>query len=237
MTRYLTPSKIGLLALAAIYTESVVPASATIPILTFLTSHLLPLTLDSDRHFLHKNTNITLDAIRLVTESHASGIPGRTVWDLLLNKLWRIDSLDALHVFFEQLPLLLQSQAGQEEEPRVKRDVLHRIRLSRRSPLGGFVRRAQLEFARLQFHDGVALWHSLVGFRLPSLPHWRKRNPHSDFTGIDINLDQEQQGIDTPVGRVIYEPFLDQGDAIGSFSTEEAERLLEYQVNQIQSKS
>nr|CAA67682.1 unnamed protein product [Mus musculus] len=44
MARYLTPAKIGLLALIELYVEETVPNDAIIPVLSFLTSHIL----DSD---------------------------------------------------------------------------------------------------------------------------------------------------------------------------------------------
>ncbi|MBE3042992.1 hypothetical protein IMZ48_10560, partial [Candidatus Bathyarchaeota archaeon] len=41
MARYLTPAKIGLLALIELYADEAVPPPAILPVLTFITSHLI----------------------------------------------------------------------------------------------------------------------------------------------------------------------------------------------------
>lgn len=235
MARYLTPSKVGLLALISLYTESVVPAKSCISILSFLIDQLPPVSprLETDdAKAAGKHPSVTLDNIRTKTSSHESGIPGRTVWDLLLNKLWKIDSLDALHVFFDCLSLMLESQA---DEQHIQDETSNRVRLSRNSPLGVFVRRCQLEFARLQFHDSVSLWQSFAAFRLPTLQEWKKRNQLPQATGLVNDLLFEGLSHDMRTPRLEVESQSRQGKETSTFSTEDVERLLEHQVNQIQS--
>ena len=231
MSRYLTPSKIGLLALIRLYTDFVIPSAATIPILSFLVSHVLPSTSTSS-----PSVSASIDALQQATVIHASGIPGRTVWDLLLNKLWEINSFDALHVFFENLSLLLQKPQGDQgiEEDNVAG--LPRIRLSRVSPLGAFVRRSQLEFTRLQFHDGVNLWKSFVGYRDPTLASWRRRH-HGVSNAIDINLQEDATESTQRISSIAYSGSMVKGHESASVSTEDVEKLLEFQVDQMQSKS
>lgn len=234
MSRYLTPSKIGLLALILLYTDSVVPSTATIPVLSFIVSHLLPvefLSSRDDAKLPDRSFVISIDSFQKATITHPSGIPGRTVWDLLLKKFWEINSFDALHVFFDALSFLLEKQSGeghldgQVASPK-------RILLSRGSPLGAFVRRSQLEFTRLQFHDGIILWKSFINYREPTLPNWRKRNPSAGKTSFDTNLlghaDDRLQEI--VYGRSLIDP---RGDA--SVSTDDIEKLLEYQIARMQS--
>ncbi|KAL8826785.1 MAG: hypothetical protein Q9191_003584 [Dirinaria sp. TL-2023a] len=228
MSRYLTPSKVGLLALIRLYTDSVIPSAATIPILSFLVSHVLPST-----STLSRSVSASIDALQQVTITHASGIPGRTVWDLLLNKLWEIDSFDALHVFFDNLSSLLQRPQGDlgTEEDNVAG--LPRIRLSRVSPLGAFVRRSQLEFTRLQFHDGVSLWKSFVAYRDPTLALWRRRH-HGATKAIDINLQEDDAKSTQRIMNIAYSGSMAQTHEASSVSTEDVEKLLEFQVDQMQ---
>lgn len=237
MSRYLTPSKVGLLALISLYSDSVIPSVATIPILSFLVSHLLPPEPGQLRiaSTVHKYSNkAVIDSLQQVTIGHASGIPGRTVWDLLLNKLWGINSFDALHVFFNNLSSLLEKPREEQDAEDVGLQKASQIRLSRASPLGAFVRRSQLEFTRLQFHDGVALWKRFVTYRSPTLPQWRRRHPGvGDNT--DVNL---QEAADEPTDRirhVVYGGPGLEGRKETSFSTDDVEKLLEYQVDQMQS--
>lgn len=237
MSRYLTPSKIGLLALISLYTDFVIPSAATIPILSFLVSHVLPpISVSSPGTFAEPSPNsaASIDALQQATVTHASGIPGRTVWDLLLNKLWEINSFDALHVFFENLSSLLQRPHGDQhsEEDSVVR--LPHIRLSRVSPLGAFVRRCQLEFTRLQFHDGVSLWKSFIGYRDPTLLSWKRRH-QGIGNAIDVNI-QEDATKTQRVMNIVYGGSSARVQDAASVSTEDVEKILEFQVDQMQSK-
>lgn len=239
MARYMTSSKVALLALTAVYTDSAVPAAAAIPILSFLVSYTLPVPPQSAElsNASLQNYVIDVELLQHTTASHSSGIPGRTVWDLVLKKLWALESLDALHAFFEQFSLVVKKNPsddgahGADDRPRHKQ-----ILLSRTSPLGIFVRRAQLEFSRLQFHDTVILWQNFVAYRSSTAPQWRRRNP-SAHMNLDINLNADRSSskpiflaLKAGVGeRMIVES--------GDYSTDDVEKLLEIQVNQMQSGS
>lgn len=241
MARYLTPSKIGLLALVSLYTESIVPSTATIPILSFLVSHLLPVNaasanlseLDLHRH----NITHTIDDLQKATISYASGIPGRTVWDLLLQKLWKVDSFDALHIFFHSLSSLLQktTEEQQKDAENGTDPNPNRMLLSRASPLGSFVRRAQLEFTRLPFHDGVSLWKAFVNYRTPTLQQFKKRNPAAGSNSFDSNLHAVDLELGHGLSDVVYGDVGLQSQQDIATSTADIERLLEYQVDHMQS--
>ena len=241
MARYLTPSKIGLLALVSVYTESVVPAAATVPILSFLISHLLPHTTAQSSHvavagLLDFTTSI--DVLREATISHASGIPGRTIWDLLLNELWRIDSLDALHVYFDSLSLLLQKNNESHGESAESDVATNRILLSRVSPLGVFVRRAQLEFSRLQFLDGSTLWQSFKAYRFPTWSQWAKRNPKPFHKSPNVYLEDDQLAtVDDSVFEPIHGSGIDTIRREVDVSSDDVEKILEHQVDRMQSTS
>ncbi len=237
MSRYLTPPKVGLLALISLYSDFVIPSAATIPILSFLVSHLLPPGPGQPHtaSTVPKHSNrAVIDGLQQVTIGHASGIPGRTVWDLVLNKLWEINSFDALHVFLNNLSLLLEKPREEQDAEDLGAQKASRIRLSRASPLGAFVRRSQLEFTRLQFHDGIALWQNFVTYRNPTLPQWRRRHPGVG-NNADVNL-QEAAGEPTDrIWNVVYGGPGFEGRKETSFSTDDVEKLLEYQVDQMQS--
>ena len=236
MSRYLTPAKVGLLALVSLYADSVVPTPATIPILSFIVGHLIPLT-TSSRSGTSINFILSIKGFQEACAGHASGIPGRTVWDLWLNKIWNVASLDALHLFFDNLSSIvaksseeLQKDAADGRLPPSD----HGILLSRTSPLGTFVRRSQLEFIRLQFHDAVGLWNSLISYRQPTWAAWRKRNPLASQDRFDINLDRTQFG-----GRLMaaaYGPMLHlENPNEGQVSIDDVVRLLDFQVEEMQS--
>ncbi|EKG11569.1 hypothetical protein MPH_11062 [Macrophomina phaseolina MS6] len=249
MARYLNPQKISLLVLTSLYCEAAGPSSATLPILSFLTSHLLSSPTDATsggggaqpKHA--DDCILTLHHFEKVLAAHpyqphpddhnddaaAAAQKGTTLYDAFLDRLWAIDSLDALHAFFDGLSGLLLSKLrvpdADAERPR-------RIRLSRTSPLGVFVRRAQLEFARLQFHDASKLWLAFVNYKLPAAEAWRERNMCE--LGFDANL--AEVGVEKGDGlwRVAYGALDEMGEEEGLASMDEVERVLAFQIDRLQ---
>ena len=244
MSRYLTPSKIGLLALIRLYSDGFVPSSATIAILSFLISYLLPVyrkSSEEDDSISQDGFTVSIEKLQSATISYTSAIPGRTLWDLLLKLLWTINSLDGLHAFFNELALLLEKPFDKHadvsdhlEHPRP-----NRMLLSRNSPLGAFVRRSQLEFTRLQFHDGTSLWKSLIVYRRPTLPAWNRRNPGAGPLSFDTNLQAECFDTDGTLLDLIYGGLSSKTGIFkdGNTSTDDMEKLLDYQVSRMQSSS
>ncbi len=241
MSRYLTPSKIALLALISLYTESVIPLAATIPVLSFLVSHILPVSsaASQERPATHtREIALVIDNFQKALISHVSGIPGRTVWDLLLQKLWKINSIDALHAFFDALSLLLQ-KTPEEQQNEVEDGIdpnPNRMLLSRTSPLGSFVRRAQLEFTRLQFHDGVSLWKSFITYRTPTFTQWKRRNLTAGNASFDVNLQEDHLELGNRLIDVVYGDSGNLARQEASVSVDDVETLLGYQVDQMQSR-
>src|SRR5277367_6337348 len=201
MARFLTPAKVGLLALIELYTDAEVATSSTIPILSFLVSHILPpnprppLNSKTDQSYGPRNFVITIQHFEelLIDHPSASGLPGRSLWHLFLKKLWDIDSLDALHVFFHRRSHLLaktREEVQKDAEMGIPPPYPGMVLLSSTSPFGTFVRRAQLEFFRLRFHDALNLWKNFVAYRQVTLMAWRKRNPVAGHWSFDVVLDE-----------------------------------------------
>ena len=180
MSRYLTPGKIALLCLVELYAESRFPNQSVLPVLSFVLKHIVSPKESSG--FI-----LTLDQIQQATIHQPSAVVGRTIFDLLLRKLWDINSFDALHSFFTKLETFLVDADGANKSTAVR---VHgeRSPLSRTSVLGCFVRRAALEHVRLAFTNAVTLWKSFVVYREPTLPLWKKRNLGAGPLSFDVNL-------------------------------------------------
>jgi anaphase-promoting complex subunit 5 len=231
MARYLTPSKVGLLALISVYIDGVVPTAATVPVLSFLITQLIPIDKPSSK--VAEGSTLSIEDFQNKLINLTSGVPGRTIWDWLLKKLWELDSLDALHAFFDFLPDFLaktREELLQDKENGIAQDN-EQIRLSRTSPLGTFVRRAQVEFLRLQFDDAIILWKSFVEFREPTRSLWKRRNPAIAKTGFDSNLTPEGD-----VYNLLYGDILDNSFKSADVSSDDLEILLEFQIDKIQSE-
>lgn len=252
MARYLTPAKIGLLALIELYTEDAVPSEAVLPVLSFITSHLMnhdssrPSSDQAARWSKAERTVslvITIKDFERLLGSYPflMGMPGRKLWDQFLTKLWNINSLDALHEFFETMPSLLALAKEElrrlgEEEPQ------QGMKLSRNSPFGIFIRRSRLEYQRLRFHDCAELWKDFVRYRQPTAHYLRRKNPNFGRLSFDnvLLLGEQEEGWEpesiAALVSVAYGDMLT-GDDNGTLpvSTDDIENLLEFQIEQMQS--
>lgn len=251
MTRFLTPSKIGLLALIELYTDAVVPTASTITVLSFVINQLLPATLKSQLRDPASTPSSSLPFILnlksfetlLAPHSAATGLPGRSLWDHFLTKLWLIDSLDALHIFFTRRTNLLarsRDELRKDAEMGVPSPPQDLIYLSKTSPFGNFVRRSKVEFDRLAFNDAQALWTSFVRWRAESKAYIARRNGVQGRWAGDKALaeGQEEWGIEATemLELVAYgHPSLEDAEG-GGVSTDDIEKLLEFQVEQMQSE-
>lgn len=236
MTRYLTPWRVSLLCLVTLYADGVVPNSAAIHVLSFLTAGLFPLDAADkqwEQHFLP-----TISEFEECLAGQESSIPGRTLWDLFLKNLWSIDSLDALETFFSDVILSLLEKSREEliheRDNGIEPEKDDRMRLSRSSPLGIFIRRAYLEYTRLQFHDSVKLWTGFVKYRLPTYSYWSRRHHEAGEIAIDVNL--RDLGLDSTshLSQVVYGNIQDEEEE-EEVSAKDAERLLEFQIGELQS--
>ncbi|OBT56661.1 hypothetical protein VE04_02785 [Pseudogymnoascus sp. 24MN13] len=253
MARYLTPASIGLLCLIELYTDSAVPIPSTVPILSFIVSNLLPPSLPKPRDHCSNNETredranfiISIEDFERLLGAYpsASGLPGRTLWDIFLMKLWDINSLHALHVFFERRSHLLMKT---REDTQMDTDIgipppsQAMILLSRASPFGAFVRRSQLEFTRLKFQDTLNLWTSFIAYRQVTLSTWRRRNPNAGTWSFDAMLEEadkewDQDTLQTLVSVAYPNVFTHHGRSPdGLVSTNDVEKLLEFQIEQMQ---
>lgn len=241
MPRYLTPFKVSLLVLVKLYCDSVVPNSAVVPVLSFIVSHIVPSTAPSnitDDCSSSHTLNPSIHDFEIITSVHVSSVPGRTLLDLFLKKLWNINSLDALHVFFNNLHDVLartKEEAQREAEAGISPPT-SRILLSRTSPLGAFVRRAQLEFTRLQFHDSVRLWDAFLRFKEPTAATWAKRSSSASCMSFDSNVVDLALRPGDALLTAAYGHLQYMNDSEEMVSTDDIERMLGFQVEKLQSK-
>ena len=252
MSRFLSPAKIGLLALIELYTTNTVPTSSIVDVLSFIASHLIDSDISgsalssSDRWRRTESTVnlvISISDFEKVLALHtaASGIPGRTLWYVFLDKLWKIDSLHALHEFYDNCSRIL---AKTKEElrrdaglgiPPVAPEI---IQLSRNSPFGAFVRRSQLEFTRLRFHDTIELWKDLVKYRDTTAAYYKKKTTGFQSLSFDnVLLASENewgQAVEAITSVAYGDTLRDDLNATIPVSTDDIEKLLEFQIDQMQ---
>lgn len=239
MSRYLTPSKLTLLTLALIYTEGMVPTSGTVPILSFLISHIVPNVSSSSRVSSSERIHvIKVEDFESALSTLPSAIPGRTLWDLFLKKLWSIDCSHALDQLMSNALYMIsksREQLQKERDENIQPEPSGRI--SRISPLGAFIRRAHLEYMRLQFADAAALWQKFIIYRRPTRQAFEKKKPHDGLNGLDVNLSDLQLDGSHQIAQILYGRLEDDDEGSKDFmSTHDVERLMELQVSELQRK-
>ncbi|KAK5679276.1 APC5 protein [Elasticomyces elasticus] len=166
MARYLTHARIGLLILTEQYLSGHLASGARLKVLSFIASHIVASTGNDGQAVV-----ISLDADAATFFGSLSGlpsdVPGRTAHDALLQRLWKLDGLDALHTLFEAMNQIVAPASESENSQK---------QVSRPSPLSQFVRRCSVEFTRLQFADSQQLWTTFVSWRSSTYDSWAQRN-------------------------------------------------------------
>ncbi|KAI5464374.1 anaphase-promoting complex subunit 5-domain-containing protein [Mariannaea sp. PMI_226] len=253
MSRYLNPAKACLLVLVELYTEGNVPSEATLPVLSFVISHLMersPTENSADQTSRWSKAERTVGLIITIKDFEKllggrpfhAGAPGRTLWDEFLTKLWDVNSLHAFKTFFENLPHVLAWTKEERDRLAEMGELTEEegIKLSPGSPLGLFIRRACLEYQRLQFHDGAELWKSFVRYRQPTANYLKRKIPGFERLSFDnVVLLGEKEGWERKgtmdLVSVVYGDILE-GDRTSTLpvTTDDIEILLEFQIAQMQ---
>ncbi len=239
MGRYLTPAKITLLIVAFVYSEDVVPTSAATKVLTFLLDHILPANKASDTTIATNEYDhvLSISVLESTLSSHPSARPGRSVYDLLLKRLWAIDCSHALDAFITNLPCLLTKTREQllRERETGEESLEPHGRILRTSPLGAFIRRCHLEYTRLQFQDSIALWQDFISYRLPTRQAFEKKNPSDSKSALDATLANMHIDSSHHLAQIMYARLADEDqDHHGAFSIYDVEKLMEFQVAELQ---
>ena len=119
MSRYLTPSKICLVVLVELYRTSEVPTANTIAFLSFISSHIVRRSEDHPVASTISGSLFTAPSLKdfeNVLSPLPSKQPGRSLYDLFLQRLWAFQS-------FEQLPDFLETVRQYLSIPRFKTDM------------------------------------------------------------------------------------------------------------------
>lgn len=242
------PADIGLLALVDLYTEGAVPSGAIVPVLSFLASHAgVSPSKDSSssrdcwqeaRDGIHMVSSVRAFEVLLSPFPAAVGLPRRRLWHLFLARLWAVDCLDALHEFFDSLPALLATKEDMRRMVEPEEGARPgRVPLVSNSPLAMFVRRAHLEFNRLQFEDASALWTDFIVYRQQTAPAWTRRNPSASPVRYDRVLDISEPDWGGGAPSIEYIAYGDISASRVPASIHCLDGLIEFQVAQMQSES
>jgi anaphase-promoting complex subunit 5 len=236
MSRFLTPAKIALLALASVYVEGNVPTSHSVAVLNFLVTYIIGNARPAkQRGGAEYDPTLSLSTFEKTLSPLASVMPGRSAYDAFLKTLWMIDCSYSLDEFMETMPNYLRRSREQIIRDReYSIPELENARILRTSPLGAFIRRCHLEYTRLQFQDAVELWQQLIAYRAPSHMQFERKNPAFQRHMLDNNL--TELGVDSShlLAHIMYRDQLSGEGTSQAYSAHDVEKLLEFQVSEMQ---
>lgn len=156
-------------------------------------------------------------------------MPGRTLLDIFLKHMWEINSFDALHGLFDSVKELIDTPPSEPQDG----EVPDRIYLAKTSPLGVFLRRAHLEFTRLQFDDSMKLWSSFIRYRAPTA-QWTKRLAGLASGGVDTVVSEMGLRPGDHVYEVAYGHLQDEEEHKEATSIDDLDRILDFQLERLQ---
>jgi anaphase-promoting complex subunit 5 len=252
MARYLNPAKIGLLVLLELYTEEAVPSDAILPVLGFISSHIIdhhPKNVSSDHKSRWTRAESVVNLVVSIKDFEKllgsypflMGMPGRRLWDQFLDKIWAINSLHELHNFFDSLQTLIAKtkEERKRETGMSSPEPEEGMKLARNSPFGAFLRRSQIEFQRLRFHDSAELWKDFVRYRQPTSQQRKRKAPRMAFDNVLLEGEQHDEwdaASASALASVVYGDMLSGGETSTlPVSTDDIDALLEFQIGQMQS--
>lgn len=173
MPRFLTPARICLLVAVEFYSEESVPTQSALALIDFISQHVISSAEqngdDIQQRGAFASSDIDFFGNRL--QSLSSSMPGRNLFDLLVNRIWEFNSVDSLHGFTQEMSV---TRTRHSQDPPVE---VRPNAFTPTSPLGLYVRRCWVEFTRLQFDDAEALWKAFVAYREPTRQLWQSKNP------------------------------------------------------------
>jgi anaphase-promoting complex subunit 5 len=157
-------------------------------------------------------------------------MPGRTLLDLFLKHMWEMNSFHALHELMDNLGELMTAPVPSDIQEELPQD---RIYLSKTSPLGAFVRRARLEFTRLQFDDAMKLWSSFIKYRAPTA-QWTRRLAGLASSGVDQVAAEMGLRPGDGLYEVAYGHLEEQEEEGEGLSIDDLDRILDFQLDRLQ---
>ena len=258
MARWLNPAKLALLLLMDMYRDDEFPHDVgTLPVLEFIASHILddysttpnP---HADRWRSPDKTFALLQSVDPIEKVlglypwHGE-FPGVTAWDHFVECMWNLNSLHQMNEFIS-IRLEMMFPMSKERLQKLRDDDIEvgeeedgaRFKFSKNSPFGIFARRAKIEHHQLRFHDCGELWKAFVRYRAPTVERRSRRTAGLTTFAFDQVLRErdEYEGDGEGAGeltRVIYQDGKPGGKGVG-VSTHDVEGLLEFQIEQMQSK-
>ncbi|ODQ68149.1 hypothetical protein NADFUDRAFT_48801 [Nadsonia fulvescens var. elongata DSM 6958] len=250
---YLAPYKIALLSLITLYCEGYIPRKERMNVISKILPYIdlfgreqtYGLTDKSnkngDQGEVENGLNLPLSELKqLIGADNMSTMPGRTIYELVLEKVWQLNSLDAFHTFMYSLRSYITSGKPEDlNDERAMKLGLSKL-LSSSSILGSFFRKSGLAFDYLSFEDFSSLWRALVSYRNETFSDYKHIHA-PEFEEIYDELQQDLVVHDVDIQGFLENDYIrnmvnleigesSAGPKILFIANQDLEYLLEYQV-------
>lgn len=234
VVKFLTPYKVALVAVILLYCDGVMPPMSKMTIMRHIVQFIDPQQHDDAETYslLLDNDLSQLDTIMGSLESKISGL---SMFDLLLDFLFRLSSLDSLHSFMLEINdyLITGDEKHQgEDEPKIAIAEEKGIYLLKESSLlGAYCKRCYLEFEGLSFQAVIQLWQSLEAFRSWYDSRWKIRKSVIESLKGQIELSTDVVTEEDPEEDPGFlQSLLPEPPLTRSIAGENLEAMLEFQI-------
>lgn len=239
MSRYMTPAKVGLLCLVKVYAEDNFTKAAVVPLLSLIMENLLPLeaTLQSSGQKAGSTSTTLMSQAERALGKIPSKYANRSVYDLFLAEAWGLACLDSLDDFIENMSLLVEKTREElifERDNQIQPD--RSRRLGRNFPLGAFVRKAQLEYSKLQFQETAELFRGFQQLRLSTLQTMTNEQRKTLQGCLDVDILGVGPELSKKLSAVAFRHLESPSSEESVLNGIDFERLFEFQVSQMQSE-
>lgn len=236
VVKFLTPYKVALVAVILLYCDGVIPDESKMKIMCHLVGFI-----DPQQHDNMENESIVLldgDLAQLhsIMGSLESKISGVSLFDLLLDFLFEMTSLDSLHTFMSRIDEYLIHGDGkhdsQDEQKVLSAEAKSISLLKQSSLLGSYCKRCYLAFEGLSFDAVLHLWQYLEMFRAPYEASWNlRRSVVKSLKGdIKLNIMLPENDQDSDDDASFLKSLVPQAPLTRCIAGENLEALLEFQI-------
>lgn len=200
IVKFLTPYKVSIIATILLYCDGIVPPRNKMKLMCRLVNFIDPQqsatsSIQPEIQLLDRD----LRQLESFMASLHSRVPGLSLFDFLIDFLFRMTSLDSLHTFMGRINEYLVRDDPEKEETEEGLPVMGQIGgnavLRQSSLLGSFCKRCFLAFDSLSFDAVLHLWEYIETFREPYRAHWEKIHKRMEALKMD-GLELTTFGVD-----------------------------------------
>lgn len=247
IVKFLTPYKVVLVGIVLLYCNRLMPAGPKMEIMRHIVKFIDPQQQDDmdpgaeDKASSSKSNSSLLDAdlnqLEKIMDGLESGISGLSLFDLVLDFVFGMTSLDSLHGFMagvDEYLVHLDGKHDAEDELKQQEAAEKNVTLLKVSSLlGSYCKRCFFEFDGLSFDGVITLWQSFEAFRSTHVGKWKARRSNIETLRGRPPLSHglfEEEDDDDGTDAEFLKSLCPPPPVAQCIASEDLETLLEFQI-------